>query len=152
MDLFTVVGFEVTGDEFVQIFSMTRAQIASRSYIQFDDISAKFSTTARVSGDIEIPGIGNIGIENATVSFAFGLGIVEISDKIYLSELSSVLHALKNFAVWQKVGAMDVTLPVVATIEFADDLDLTLNPLISITSPDLFTSDFPSMSIDFNLE
>jgi hypothetical protein len=146
------VGFEVEGDEFVSIPSMTRAQIASRSFIQFDDISAKFSTTARVSGNMDIAGIGNIGVENATINFAFGFGIVEISDKIYFSEISSMLLALKDLAVWQKVGVMDISLPLIATIEFADGFDLTLGPLISITCPDLFTPEFPSMSIDLNLE
>lgn len=146
------MGFEVTGEEFIQIPSMTQAQIASRSFIQFDDISAKFTTTARVAGDIDIAGIGNIGIGNATINFGFGLGVVEISDKIYFSEISSMLLALKEFAVWQKVGAMDITLPIIATIEFADGIDLTLSPLISITSSDLFQPNLPSMSIDFNLE
>lgn len=140
------------GDEFIQIPSMTQAQIASRAFIQFDDISAKFTTTARVSGDMDIAGIGNIGIENATVTFAFGLGIVEISDKMYFNEISSVLLSLKEFPKWQKVGMMDITLPILATIEFGEGLDLTLGPLISITSPDLFTPDFPSISIDLNLE
>lgn len=146
------VGFEVQGDEFIQIPSMTQAQMASRSFIQFDDISAKFSTSARASGDMDIANVGSIGVENATIAFAFGLGIVEISDKIYFNEISSVLIALKENALWQKVGVMDISIPVTATIEFAPDLDLTLNPIISITCPDLFTPDFPSIAVDLNLE
>ena len=130
---------------------MTQAQVASRSFIQFDDVSAKFTTTARVSGDMDIAGIGNIGIENATINFAFGLGIVETSDKIYFNEISSTIIALKKFGEWQKVGVMDVTIPIVATIEFAEGIDLNLGPLISISSPDLFTPDLPSMSLDLNL-
>jgi hypothetical protein len=146
------VGFEVQGDEFIQIPSMTKAQLASRSFIQFDDISAKFTTTARASGDMAIAGVGKIGVENATISFAFGLGIVEISDKIYFNEISSALIALRENAQWQKVGVMDITIPVVATIEFADGIGLTLSPIISITSSDLFTPDYPSFSVDLNLE
>ena len=148
---YTTVGFELQGDEFIQIPSMTPAHIASRAFIQFVDISAKFTTTARASGGMDIAGIGNIGIQNATISFAFGLGIVEISDKIYFNELTSTLRALRENAVWQKVGVMDVTLPILATFDFGG-IDLTISPIISITSPDLFTPDLPTMSIDLNLE
>ena len=131
---------------------MTQAQIASRSFIQFDDISAKFATTARASGYMDIASVGNIGIENATISFAFGLGVVEISDKIYFNEISSVILALKQHAKWQKVGMMDITIPLFAAIEFTDGIDLNLSPIISITSPDLFTPDLPSISVDLNLQ
>ena len=131
---------------------MTSAQIAARSFIQFDDISAKFTTTARASGDMDIASVGSIGVENATITFAFGLGIVEISDKIYFNEISSALIALRENAQWQKVGVMDITIPVIATIEFAEGIDLSLSPIISITSPDLFTPDYPSISVDLNLE
>lgn len=130
---------------------MTRTQIASRSFIRFDDISAKFATTARVSGDMDIAGIGNINLENSTISFAFGLGMVEISDKIYFNEISSVPLTLKDLE-WQTAGVMDATLKISANIEFGEGLDLSLGPLISITSPDLFTPDFPSVSLDLNLE
>lgn len=130
---------------------MTRTQIALRSFIRFDDISAKFATTARVSGDMNIAGIGNINLENSTISFAFGLGMVEISDKIYFNEISSVPLILKDLE-WQTAGVMDATLKISANIEFGEGLDLSLGPLISITSPDLFTPDFPSVSLDLNLE
>ena len=145
------VGFELQGEEFIQIPSMTQAQIAERAFIQFDDISAKFTTTARASGAMDIAGIGNIGIENATITFAFGLGIVEISEKIYFNNISSTLLALRENAVWQKVGVMDVTLPILASFDF-DGIDLTISPIVSITSPDLFTPDYPNFSVDLNLE
>lgn len=146
-----LVGFELQGHEFINISSMTRAQISSRAFIQFDDVSAKFTTSARASGDMDIVGIGNIGIENATICFALGLGIVERSDKIYFNEFSSSNFALKEFVEWQKVGVMDISLPILTTIEFADGIDVSLRPLISITSPNLFAPELPSMSIDLNL-
>jgi hypothetical protein len=145
------VGFEVQGDMLYQVPDLTQPEIASRSFIQFDDISAKFSTTARVSGSMGIAGVGSIGIENATITLAFGLGMVERSDRIYFNTISSPLVAIKDYVLWQKVGAMDATLPIVVILEFADELDLNLGPLISITSPDLFTPEFPSMSIDLKL-
>lgn len=148
----TTVGFEVQGSEFIQIPTMTQSEIASRAFIQFDDISAKFITTARASGNMDIAGVGNIGIENATISFAFGLGIVEISDKIYFNDTSSVIASLRDKPEWERVGVMDISIPIIATISFADDIDLSLSPIISITSPDLFVPDYPSMSIDLNLE
>ena len=146
------VGFELQGNEFIQLPTMTQAEIASRAFIQFDDISAKFTTTARASGDMDIASIGTIGIENATIAFAFGLGIVEASDKIYFNDISSVIAALRDNPDWQRVGVMDISIPMIADIDFADGLDLSLNPIVSISSPDLFVPDYPSMSIDLNLE
>lgn len=147
-----LVGFELQGDEFIQVPTMSIADIASRSFIQFDDISAKFSATARASGDMDIANIGNIVIDNATIAVAFGLGIVEISDKIYFNEISSALLAMKESAEWQQVGAMDITMPLLATIEFANGMDISISPIISITSSDLFNTGFPSLNIDLNIE
>ena len=143
-------GFKLQGNELAQVHAMTPTEVASRAFIQFDDISAKFTATARASGDMDIAGIGNIGIEDGTISFAFGLGMVESSEEIYFNEISSVGVALKKLE-WQTAAVMDITVPIVATIEFADDLDLTLSPIISMTSSDLFTPDLPTMSIDLNL-
>jgi hypothetical protein len=145
------VGFEIEGQEFLSIFSMNSTEAASRAFIQFDDISAKFSTTVRALGSMNLANIGNIELANATITSAFGLGIVEISDKIYFNEIASAILALRQNATWQKVGVMDITLPVIATINIGN-LGLTLNPIISITSPDLFSPEYPSMSIDLNLE
>lgn len=146
------VGFEVQGSEFIQVPTMSAAEIASRSFIQFDDISAKFTTTARVSGDMDIAGIGNIGISNATIAFGLGLGLIETSDKIYFNDITSVLLSLAESVEWQKVGVMDAAIPIDATIEFASGLGLTLSPVISITSSDMFSTDFPSIGIDLNIE
>ena len=148
----TAVGFELHGSEFMQVTSMTQPQIASRSYIQLVDLSARFTSTARVSGDMDIANIGTIGVNKGIVSFGLGIGIVERTGKIYFNEISSILQVLKSSAEWRTVGVLDAAIPVVATIEFAGDLGLTLNPLISITSSDLFTPELPSMSIDLNLE
>jgi hypothetical protein len=150
--LYVAVGFELQGSEFIQIPSMSSAEIASRSFIQFDDISAKFTTTARVSGDMDIASIGNIAISNATIAFGLGLGLVEVSDKIYFSDIASVLTSLAESVEWQKVAAMDATIPIDATIEFASGLGLTLTPVISITSSDMFASGFPSIGVDLNIE
>ena len=130
---------------------MTPAEIASRAFIQFNDISAKFTVSARASGSMDIANIGNIGIENGTIAFAFGLGIIESTDRIYFNEISSVPIALKEAAEWQTAAVMDVSIPIVATIQFTEELDLTLSPIISITSSDLFTSTPPVISLDLNL-
>eukprot|EP00956_Cyclotella_meneghiniana_P044096 scaffold301752_cov142-Cyclotella_meneghiniana.AAC.1 len=82
---------------------MSVTEIASRSYIQFNDMSAKLSTTARASGSMDLADIGSISIENATISIAFGLGLVEISEKTFFDRISSVLAAMKE-SEWQKVG------------------------------------------------
>jgi hypothetical protein len=146
------VGFEIQADEFIDVIDNMNANvIASRSFMQFDDISAKFATTARVDGEIGVPDVGSVAIENATIAFAFGLGIVEISDKIFFSDIQSAATALKKNATWQHVAVMDINLPIVATIELGG-LGLSLSPIISITSPDLFSPELPSMRIDLNLE
>lgn len=147
-----LVGFNVLGEEFPQIPNMTQAMTAARSFIQFDDISAKISTTARVVGDMVIAGIGNIGIENATIALGFGLGMVERSHEIPFKNISSVILALKEVVDWQKVGVMDVTIPINILIEFAEDLNLNVGPLISIISRDLFAPEPPSINVDLNLE
>lgn len=146
------VGFEVQGDEFIRIPNMTQAQLASRSFILFDDVSAKFTTTARATGDMDIANVGNIAVENATIAFAFGLGMVETGNKIYFNEISSAAIALRKNARWQKVGVMDIAIPVPTKIKFATGIDLTINPIIYITSPHLFTSDTPLIDMDLNLE
>lgn len=146
-----LVGFELQGSEFTQVPTMTSAQIASRSYMVFHDTSAKFTTTARVFGDMDIANIGNVVIEeDGTIAFAFGLGIIESTDKIYFNDISSVPLALKDTAEWQTAAVMDVSLPIAATVPFAEST--TLGPIISITSSDWFTPDLPSMGIDLNLQ
>lgn len=145
------VGFDLQGDEFLQVPSMSKAQIASRAFLQFNDISSKFSTTARAHGEMDLSGVGSISIENATIAFAFGLGIIEGSKKIYFNELSSTVAALRQSVQWQRVGVMDITIPVVTKIEFSG-LGLSMNPIISITSSDLFTPNQLSMSVDLSLE
>jgi hypothetical protein len=72
------VGFEVQGDEFFDIPKMNSSQIASRAFLQFEDVSAKFSVTARCSGDMALASVGSVGVDNATVAFAFGLGLAEV--------------------------------------------------------------------------
>lgn len=130
---------------------MTKAEIASRAFLQFNDISGKFSTTARASGEMGLSGVGSITIENATIVLGVGLGIIEVSDKIYFNELTSTTTALRQNALWQKVGVMDIAIPVVTKIEL-NGLGLSLNPIISITSSDLFASEHLLMNIDLNLE
>ena len=145
-----IVGFELHGSEFTQVPTIAPAEIASRAYIQFNDVSAKFTTTARVFGDMDIANIGNIEIEDGMISFAFGLGMIEMTDKIYFNEVSSVPLALKNTAEWQTAAVMDVSIPIAVTLSFAEGI--ILKPVISITSSDLFTPDLPYyMSIDLNL-
>ena len=144
------VGFELQGNEFTQVSAMTQAEIAQRTYIQFNDISAKFTSTARIFGDMDIADIGNISIEDGTIAFAFGLGMIEVSDKIFLNEISSVPLALKDSAEWQTAAVMDVSITTDVPVQLAEDL--ILKPIISITSSDFFTSQLPSISIDLNLQ
>lgn len=158
---------------------MNSTVIATRSFLQLDDISAKvrctvvltvnqsqvywsshpchchlatkFSTTARVDGEMDVSGIGSIAVEDATIAFAFGLGVVEISDKIYFADIKNIATTLKKNAQWQHVAVMDVNLPVVAAIELGG-LELSLSPIISITSSDLLSLEPPLVRIDLSME
>lgn len=145
------VGFELQGSEFTTIPSMTSTDIASRAFLQFDDVSAKFSATARVSGGMDIAGVTTLGLDNAIIAFAFGLGIAEITEKIYFKDMSSTVAALRKNAKWLKVGGMDISLPVLLSLEALGET-LTINPIISISDTDLLGEGEPQMSIELNIE
>ena len=147
-----MAGFELEGQEFEYVHSMTQTQLARRSFLQFADVSAKFSATANASGEMKIANVGSISIENAKLGLGFGLGIVETTQKIYFNEISSVTNLLARQAHWQNVGVLDVSIPVHDAIKFPQGIDLILYPIISITSSDLLSPDSISMSIDLNLE
>lgn len=149
--VFSLVGFAVDGSDFVNIPNMNSTDIAARSFIQFDDMSAKFSTTGRLSGDMELPGVGKVEVENATLAFAFGIGIAESSDRIYFNQIASTLIALRQNAQWRRVGVMDINLPLKANIALGG-MGLNLNPLISITCPDLFELEAPVIRVDLDIE
>jgi hypothetical protein len=100
---------------------------------------------------MDVSGIGSIAVEDATIAFAFGLGVVEISDKVYFADIKNIATTLKKNAQWQHVAVMDINLPVVAAIELGG-LELSLSPIISITSPDLLSPKAPLMSIDMSME
>jgi hypothetical protein len=134
----------------VNIPNMNSTHIAARSFIEFEDVSAKFSTTGRISGEMELPGVGKVEVQNATLAFAFGIGIAESSDRIYFNQIASTLLALRQNAQWLKVGAMDINLPLLADINLGG-MGLHLNPLISITCPDLFGLEAPVMRVDLDI-
>lgn len=89
---------------------------------------------------------------------AFALGLDEASDKIYFNQFKSLPLALRS-ASWQSLGALDAHLPITFSasapaIGFQDVLDnlIDLQPIVSITSSDFFSSDLPKISVDFDLE
>ena len=100
---------------------------------------------------MDVSGIGSIAVEDATIAFAFGLGVVEISDKVYFADIKNIATTLKKNAQWQHVAVMDVNLPVVAAIELGG-LELSLSPIISITSSDLLSLEPPLVRIDLSME
>jgi hypothetical protein len=100
---------------------------------------------------MDVSGIGSIAVEDATIAFAFGLGVVEISDKVYFADIKNIATTLKKNAQWQHVAVMDINLPVVAAIELGG-LELSLSPIISITSSDLLSLEPPLVRIDLDME
>ena len=100
---------------------------------------------------MELPGVTTLSVDNATIAFAFGLGIEETSEKVYFRDMASSMLGLRQNATWLKVGGMDISLPVLIPLHVLGNT-LTINPIISISDIDLFGADSPEMSIDFNIE
>lgn len=132
--------------------------ILNNSFIQFEDISAKFALSASVSGSLNLAGVAALDLKNGTVDLALGLGLDRVSDKIYFSELKSVSTSLRDNASWQKIGVLDVSLPINFDINdvgigLGNVLDEIPNlPLIiSIRDDDLFSSELPSIGMDLDL-
>ena len=132
--------------------------ILNNSFIQFEDISAKFVLSARVSGSLNLAGVAALGLEHGTVELALGLGMDKVSDKIYFSELKSVSTSLRDDASWQKIGVIDVSLPI--SFNISDVGNGLLNVLdaipdlpliISIRDDDLFSPELPSVGMDLDL-
>ena len=142
-------GFLLNSTEFVDIASMNSTELATRAYMQFNDISAKFSATARVSGSISL-GESTLGVDDGVIAFGFGFGMVERSDKIFFRDISSASLAMRENGKWNQVGGMDISLPVNVSIGALGG-SLNLKPLISITDSDLLGPDSPAISIDFDV-
>lgn len=146
----STVGYDITGEVIKDILfgdsNITVQEIASNAFIEFEDISAKFLASAKLSADLDI-GVANIGIENATAAVGIGIGMEE-SNKIYFSNIDSVLLSLRDSS-WRKVGVLDVSLPINANVDLGG---LSLTPIFSISSDDLFGVDLPSISVDFDVE
>ena len=145
---FYTVGYDISGNKIKDILSevksITKQDIASNAFIEFQDISAKCLASATLSANLDTLGID---IDNATTAIGFGIGLLE-SNKVYFSDITSVLQSLRSSS-WQKVGVLDVSLPITAKVP---KIDLQLTPLISISSKDLFGDDPPAFSVDFNVE
>ena len=131
--------------------------IANNTFIQFEDVSAKFEASAFVSGSLDLAGAATIGVENGSISLALGLGLEESSEKIYFKDMASTLIALRQ-TQWRKVGVIDVSLPVSLAFDIASDglkdvlNNIELTPIISITDAFLFGPEAPKFSIDFDIE
>ena len=95
-------GFEKAEDEsFVDILSFGSSEIASRSFIQLEDLSAKFLLSSSVSASVSLPGVADIGVENGTASIGFGLGLDQKSERMYFTNIESVPLAIGQ-ASWNK--------------------------------------------------
>lgn len=95
-------GFELAGTEFLDVFTFNTTDIASRTFVQFEDLSAKFLLDASVSGAVSLPGVADIGVENGTATLGFGLGIEETSERVYFSNVTNMALSVRNNASWQK--------------------------------------------------
>lgn len=146
--LTVLVGFEISGIDLASVASLNASEIASKAFIQFEDVSAKFAASAQVSGYLDLAGISTLSLTDGSIAFAFGIGIEEASPRIYFPNIASTLLSLRQDASWQKVGAVDISLP----IEFDLQIGLpSLNPILSITDGNLFDTEKASVSLDFDI-
>ena len=111
-----------------------------------------------MSGSLNLAGVATLGLVNGTVELALGMGMDRASDKIYFSELKSVSMSLRDDASWQKIGVIDVALPINFDLGYVgtglgDVLGAVPNlPLIiSIRDDDLFSPELPSVGMDLDL-
>ena len=133
-------------------------EIASNAFIEFEDISASFVGSARLNATLDLADAADLPadlqaglkIENANVAVGLGIGMEE-SKKIYFNVIDSVLIALRDSS-WRKVAVLDASLPISASIELGGLGNLTLAPIVAISSKDLFGPDLPSISVDFDVE
>ena len=153
----TTVGFDITAKEISDVLfrgaDVNASDIASKASLEFEDISAKFLASARVSAgvDLAVPSLGaaSLSIDNGTVALGLGFGLEE-RQKFFFDEIDSVPLSLRQSS-WQQIGAFELTLPVNAQVNlpFGGGLDVT--PIVSIKNEDLFGQDVPSFSVDFDL-
>ena len=157
-----LVGFDITPDQVYNFLfsgdSINSSLILDNTFIQFEDISAKFALSASVTGSLDLAGVAALGVDNGTVDLAIGLGMDKVSEKIYFSGLQSVSKSLRDDVTWQKVGVMDVSLPISFRIS---DVGSGLGDLLStipnlplmifINDDDLFSIDLPSVGMDLDL-
>lgn len=73
--LLGAVGFEFTGEEFSSIKDFEPSSIANRTFIQFKDLSARFSTSTRVNGAMSFGNTAELAVENGGFALAFGFGL-----------------------------------------------------------------------------
>ncbi len=160
--LINLVGFDITPAHVHNfLFSnqtLSSSFILNNTFIQFEDMSAKFALSAIISGSLNLSGVAALGLDDGTVELALGLGMDKVSNKIYFSELKSVITSLRDDASWQKLGVIDVALPI--RFDFphvGSGLGEVLNmipklPIILfINDDDLFNPDLPSIGVDLDL-
>ena len=140
-----LVGCEITGQEVLDGFSA--AEIFEKCFLQFVDASAKFEASATISGQLGIPNLAALSVDGGSIGLALGIGISEASPKIYFDQIKSTAQTLRQNSTWNKVGAIDVSLPV--------DFDLdglpNISPLLTISDDNLFDLEAADVSIDFDI-
>ena len=156
------VGFEITSEDIKDILfgdvNITASELASKAFIQFEDVSAKCAVSASVSGSLSLAGVATINVDDGSLALALGLGLDQASERIYFNQLKSTALALRQEASWRRVGVLDASLEIsfdaTGSDGFKQVLDTLKNPslFISVTDDDLFGPDSPKFSIDFDLE
>lgn len=142
-----LVGCDITGSELKDASNLNATGLFKKSFIQVIDASAKFEASAKINGTLNIEDLASLYVEGGSAGLALGVGISEVTSKIYFSEIQSAVQALRQNALWNKVGAIDISLPVNVEIEGLT----SLVPIITISDDYLFDSESVDVSIDFKI-
>lgn len=160
-----LVGIDVTPSEvnnflFSSQLITVPSFISNNSFIQFEDVSAKLALSASVSGRLNLAGVVELEMDDGTVDLVIGLGMDRLTDKIYFSDLKSVVQTLRDKVSWQKMGLIDVSLPIkLQLIDVGMGSGLSdllskfsnLSTIIICIYDDLFSNELPSVKLDIDL-
>jgi hypothetical protein len=140
-----LAGCEINGTDLLNVISAN--DIFERCFLQFVDASAKFEASTTINGELAVPGLTTLTVNEGSVAVAFGIGISEASPKVYFSQIQSALRSLRQNVTWNKVGAVDISLPVNFDIESLPEI----TPIITIHDDNLFDLEPADISIDFDI-
>lgn len=158
-----LVGIDVTPSDVNKILFSSQlitvpSFVSNNSFIQFEDISAKLALSASASGRLNLARVVELEMDDGTVDMVIGLGMDRLTDKIRFSDLKSVVQTLRDKVSWQKIGLIDVSLPIkLQLVDVGSGLSDLLSKFSNLSTiiisiyDDLFSNELPLVKLDIDL-